>query len=164
MTDIEIMDEILGVAQLNVRAGGRPFAAAVVRDGSIIAEAANMLHVTHDPSSHAEIEAIRGATRLLSSPDLSQCRIFTIGLPCLMCTACIVLSGMRDVIYAIGGDEKAKALMRPNPSQGLYDTLVRQLAKPAIRYHQIPGRAEQAGQLFSAWAGAQEYPDHTCPG
>jgi tRNA(Arg) A34 adenosine deaminase TadA len=62
----------------NVRTGrGGPFGAVVVKDGKMIAEAANNVTGTNDPTAHAEILAIREACRKLDAFELTGCEIYT---------------------------------------------------------------------------------------
>ena len=67
----------------NVRSGrGGPFGAVVVKDGSIIAEGANQVTATNDPTAHAEVVAIREACRKLGAFELEACEIYTSCEPC----------------------------------------------------------------------------------
>ena len=66
------MARAIALSLENVRTGaGGPFAAVVVKDGEIIAEGANAVTTTNDPTAHAEVVAIREACRKLNSFDLS---------------------------------------------------------------------------------------------
>ena len=70
------MSRAIELAIENVRAGrGGPFAALVVKGGAIIAEGANLVTSTNDPTAHAEVVAIRAACRALGSFQLSGCDI-----------------------------------------------------------------------------------------
>ena len=62
------MARAIQLAVENVRSGqGGPFGAVIVKDGNIIAEGANRVTLTNDPTAHAEVLAIREACRKLGS-------------------------------------------------------------------------------------------------
>src|SRR5277367_2603827 len=74
----------------NVRTGrGGPFGAVVVKEGKIVAEAANNVTGTNDPTAHAEILAIREACKKLGAFELTGCEIYTSCEPCPMCLGAI---------------------------------------------------------------------------
>lgn len=75
------------LAAHNVAAGGRPFGAVLVKDGHVIAEAANAIHLSQDPTAHAELLAIRAASQQLG-PHLHGCVVYASGQPCPMCLRC----------------------------------------------------------------------------
>src|ERR1700728_4672046 len=84
----------------NVRTGrGGPFGAVVVKDGKIIAEAANNVTGTNDPTAHAEILAIREACRNLGAFELTGCEIYTSCEPCPMCLGAIYWARPARVYY-----------------------------------------------------------------
>ena len=65
--EAEFMRRAIALAIENVRAGvGGPFAAVIVRDGRIVAEAANSVTSTCDPTAHGEVNAIRAACAALA--------------------------------------------------------------------------------------------------
>jgi guanine deaminase len=68
---------------------GGPFAAVVVRSGKIIASGTNRVVLANDPTSHAEMNAIREACRVLRSSQLSGCEIYAIREPCPTCLGTI---------------------------------------------------------------------------
>ena len=84
------MDEFMKEAILEafegigLRAGG-PFGAVIVKDNKVIARGHNKVIETNDPTAHAEIVAIREATKLLGRFDLSDCILYTTCEPCPMC-------------------------------------------------------------------------------
>ena len=65
-TKEDFLREAIGVASDNVASGGGPFGAIVVRDGEVVARAANRVTTANDPTAHAEVEAIREACLCLT--------------------------------------------------------------------------------------------------
>lgn len=104
-TDMDFMREAIAIARANIAAGGRPFGAVIVRDGQEIARAANLIHVSHDPTAHAELLAIRQASRVLQSPRLDGCVIYASGHPCPMCLAAMHLCGVAAAQYAYSNED-----------------------------------------------------------
>jgi guanine deaminase len=78
---------------------GGPFGAVIVKDGKIIARARNQVLVTHDPTAHAEVQAIRKASFLLGRFDLSDCVLYASCEPCPMCLGAIHWAKLRKVVY-----------------------------------------------------------------
>lgn len=64
---------------------GGPFGAVIVQGGQIIAEGANRVTSTNDPTAHAEILAIRQACEKLGAFELRECELYTSCEPCPMC-------------------------------------------------------------------------------
>jgi tRNA(Arg) A34 adenosine deaminase TadA len=84
----------------NVRTGrGGPFGAVVVKNGKIVAEAANNVTGTNDPTAHAEILAIREACKKLGAFELTGCEIYTSCEPCPMCLGAIYWARPDRVYY-----------------------------------------------------------------
>lgn len=83
----------------NVREGGQPFGAVLVKDGEVISEGVNEMHKKHDVSGHAELLAIRKAQEKLQRIDLSDCTIYASGHPCAMCLTSMYFSGITDIYY-----------------------------------------------------------------
>ena len=52
---MDFAQRTIDLAPQNVIEGGRPFATVIVKDGQILAESANKVAQTHDPTAHAEI-------------------------------------------------------------------------------------------------------------
>ncbi|WP_340818487.1 nucleoside deaminase [Methanolobus sp. WCC4] len=86
---------------------GGPFGAVVVKDGKIVSRAHNNVLRTNDPTSHAEILAIREASAVLERFDLSDCQIYTSSQPCPMCLAAIYWARIRTVYYGSDKDDVA---------------------------------------------------------
>lgn len=71
----------------SVKVGGGPFGAVIVKNGEIIAAAANRVTINNDPTAHAEVCAIRDACKKLNTFDLSGCELYASCEPCPMCLA-----------------------------------------------------------------------------
>src|SRR5690625_6870776 len=91
----------------NVREGGGPFGAVLVKEDTIISEGVNELHKTYDVSGHAEMIAIRKAQSALQTHDLSEYTMYASGEPCPMCLTTMYLSGIKRGYY---GDRKSTRL------------------------------------------------------
>ncbi|WP_152222394.1 nucleoside deaminase [Pseudomonas sp. SCB32] len=99
------MREALQLARDNIEAGGRPFGAVLVKDGQVIARAANSIHLDCDPTAHAELLTIRQASAALGTPRLDGCVIYASGHPCPMCLAAMHLCGVEAAYFAYSNDE-----------------------------------------------------------
>ena len=84
---------------MNENLGG-PFGAAIIdADGTILAVASNTVLADHDPTAHAEVNAIRLAGKLKGTYDLSGCTIYATGYPCPMCLSAIIWANITEVVY-----------------------------------------------------------------
>jgi tRNA(Arg) A34 adenosine deaminase TadA len=68
---------------------GGPFGAIIVKDGEVVGRGNNQVTRHHDPTAHAEVEAIRDACRNLGSHQLEGCTIYSSCEPCPMCLGAI---------------------------------------------------------------------------
>src|ERR1039458_5511621 len=89
----------LSIDKVNSWHGGR-FGAVVVKDGTIIAEGANQVASTNDPTAHAEVIAIREGCQKLGVFDLEGCEIYTSCEPCPMCLGAIYWARLSRVYFA----------------------------------------------------------------
>jgi len=103
------MRRAIALALENIRAGGGPFAAVIVKDGRIIAEGANRVTSTNDPTAHAEVVAIREACRFLADFQLSGCDLYTTCEPCPMCLGAIYWARPAHIFYAATAADAAAA-------------------------------------------------------
>jgi guanine deaminase len=98
------------LATLNVTTGaGGPFAAVIVRDGKILGEGVNTVTATHDPTAHAEVNAIRAATKAIEKFSLAGCELYTSCEPCPMCLAACYWARLSVVYYGATADDAAHA-------------------------------------------------------
>ena len=99
------MDKFMQQARDMARDGanrndGGPFGAVIIdKDGNVIAKVNNKVIVSHDPTAHAEIVAIREASKKLNTHDLSDCILYTSCEPCPMCLSAIIWSNIKEVYY-----------------------------------------------------------------
>ena len=100
MTKQELMQRAIDLATENVRNGGGPFGAVIVRDGKIVAEGVNRVTSQHDPTAHAEVQAIRQACQALNTFDLTGCDIYSSCEPCPMCLGAIYWAHLDHLFFA----------------------------------------------------------------
>ncbi len=93
----------------NVRRGGGPFGALVVKDGVVVATGTNQVTRLNDPTAHAEVVAIREACRVLGSFQLAGCDLYTSCEPCPMCLGAIYWARPSRVFFAATHDDAAAA-------------------------------------------------------
>ena len=78
---------------------GGPFGACIVKDGEVISISSNTVLKDNDPTAHAEVNAIREASKKLNTFDLSDCVIYTTSYPCPMCLSAIIWANIKEVYY-----------------------------------------------------------------
>ena len=79
---------------------GGPFGALIVdQDNNVLAVASHSVLGDHDPTAHAEMNAIRMAAKKIGSHDLSGCTLYTTCYPCPMCLGAIIWSNIKKVYY-----------------------------------------------------------------
>ena len=105
----KFMELALKEARTGVSSGdGGPFGAVVVYDGEVIASAHNMVLKNHDPTAHAEVQAIRKACKILGSPLIPECEIYSTCEPCPMCLSAIMWARIPTVYYGCTKDDAEK--------------------------------------------------------
>ena len=85
-----------------------PIGAIIVKDGKIIAKAHNCKEIKKDTTMHAELIAIKKASKKLNSWRLTDCEMYTTLEPCPMCAGAIINSRIKKV-YIGAKDEKSGA-------------------------------------------------------
>jgi tRNA(adenine34) deaminase len=88
--------------------GDVPVGCVVVKDGRIIARGRNRREADHDPTAHAEVLALREASRALGVWRLTGCTVVVTVEPCPMCAGALVLSRVDRLVYGCD-DPKAGA-------------------------------------------------------
>jgi tRNA(adenine34) deaminase len=94
------MRRALDLAERAAAEGEVPVGAVLVRDGQLIGEGWNCPIGTHDPSAHAEIQALRDAGARVGNYRLPDTTLYVTLEPCPMCAAALVHARVRRVVYA----------------------------------------------------------------
>ncbi len=79
--------------------GDQGYGAVVVRDGVIVGQSPSHVIVHHDPTAHAEMEAIRDAAARLGSRDLSGCTLYSSSPACPMCEAAAYWGNIDRMVF-----------------------------------------------------------------
>jgi guanine deaminase len=135
----------LSVEQAASGVGG-PFGAVIVKDGRIIAEGANRVTSSHDPTAHAEIVAIRNACAALHDFSLAGCEIYTSCEPCPMCLAAIYWARLDRIHY---GNGRADAARIGFDDAFLYEEIPRSIEMRSIPTGQL--LPQEALVAFTVW-------------
>ncbi len=95
--------EFLQLALAQARSAGQlgevPVGAILVRGEQIIASGFNRPIAAHDPTAHAEIQALRSGAQTLQSYRLTDTTLYVTLEPCLMCAAAIVHARVRRLVF-----------------------------------------------------------------
>ncbi|PAV28260.1 tRNA-specific adenosine deaminase [Virgibacillus profundi] len=132
----EFMERAVELAADNVRDGGQPFGAVLVKDNNIIAEGVNELHKKYDVSGHAELLAIRRAQEKFQTNDLSGYIMYASGEPCPMCLTSMYFAGIEKIYYCASVDDAVAVGL--GKSKDIYADLQKEKTKRKISMKQIP--------------------------
>src|SRR3712207_5634739 len=113
--------------------GDVPIGAVVVHEGEVIGAARNERELRGDPTAHAEILALREASRALGSWRLLDTVLYVTLEPCAMCAGAIVLGRVPRVVYGT-----------TDPKAGAAGSVLDVLAEPRLNH-----RPEVAGGLLA---------------
>lgn len=103
------MRHAIDLAIENVKNGGGPFGAVIVKDGEIVSTGVNRVTAGNDPTAHAEVNAIRAACKKLGTFRLDGCVLYTSCEPCPMCLGAIYWAHIDKVYYGTNKDDAASA-------------------------------------------------------
>ena len=96
----QFMRQAIQLAVENIKNGGGPFGAVIVKDGKVIATGVNRVTANNDPTAHAEVSAIREACAKIGNFKLEGCVCYTSCEPCPMCLMACKWANL-DKIYLI---------------------------------------------------------------
>jgi len=137
MNDPSFMDLALKAAEKAGKSGEVPIGCVIVRDGAVVAAAGNRTITDRDPTAHAEVLAIREASRKLGSERLTDCDLYVTIEPCTMCAGAISFARIRRLYYGAA-----------DPKGGAIDSGVRFFASPTC--HHAPEVYSGVGESASA--------------
>ena len=145
--------QAIALAHDNLKGGGRPFGAVLARGGEVVPTGVNEIVASNDPTAHAEMTAIRKASRALGSPSLEGCTVYASGHPCPMCLAAMRLAGIDRVAYAYSNDEGAAYGLS---TAAIYEDLAKPFAEQSMAISHIPVRLEGQFDLYAEWKRRQD--------
>lgn len=143
--DEHYLQHAVALAARNVADGGRPFGAVLVKDGRVIAQAVNEIHIGQDPTAHAELLAIRSASQQLG-PRLEGCVIYASGQPCPMCLSAMYLCGVSRVVYAASNQQGEPFGLS---TAGIYQQLALPLGEQRLAVQHLPQAAMD--EVYRDW-------------
>ncbi|RMD77669.1 MAG: nucleoside deaminase [Lentisphaerae bacterium] len=126
-----------------------PFAALVVdSNGDVIAEGWNSVVADHDPTAHAEVNAIRKACRNLKTHNLAGCILYTSCEPCPMCFGAILWARLARVVYAASRDDAVLGGFDDRAFWNIISSDIHACSYPEVQHVAMP----EARNLFLEWA------------
>jgi tRNA(Arg) A34 adenosine deaminase TadA len=140
------MRRAIELSRENVRRGGGPFGAVIVKGGQIVGEGFNRVTATNDPTAHAEVVAIRNACQALGTFGLQGCEIYTSCEPCPMCLSAIYWARIDRIWFA---NTKVDAAAIDFDDHFIYDELAKPIEGRAIPMK--PMLREEALAAFREW-------------
>jgi tRNA(Arg) A34 adenosine deaminase TadA len=146
MNDRSLLQQAITLAEGGIRNGSGPFGSVIAMEGQVISEANNMVVLSNDPTAHAEMLAIRKASEILKSHDLSGCVIYTSCEPCPMCLGAIYWAGIKKVVFASDRYEAADAGFSDNL---IYNEMNIDPARRTIKFIHLPDAGGK--EVFKKW-------------
>ena len=105
MTHEEAMRIALEEAAIAASNGDVPVGAVILHKGEVIARRHNEREASNDPTAHAEVLALRDASRLLNSWRLSECTLVVTLEPCVMCAGATQSARIGRLVYGAANFE-----------------------------------------------------------
>ncbi|WP_028390201.1 nucleoside deaminase [Bacillus cihuensis] len=141
----KFMERAVELAVENVRCGGQPFGAVLVKNNNIVAEGVNELHKTYDISGHAELLAIRRAQEHVQTNDLSGYTMYASGEPCPMCLSAMYFVGIEKVYYCASVENAVEVGL--GKSKAIYEDLQKTKAERTLAMIQLPLKEGQENPM-----------------
>ena len=142
-SDENFMREALVLAQRAWDAGEVPVGAVVVMDGEIIGRGFNQPVTSSDPTTHAEIVALREAAAHLKNYRLTGCELYVTLEPCMMCVGAMLHARLKRVVFGAN-----------DPKTGVCGSVLNLPAEVKLNHHAtFEGgvMAEACGNLLKAF-------------
>ena len=142
----KFMKRAIELSIKSVNSGTGPFGAVIVKDNQIISEGFNAVTSDNDPTSHAEILAIRIACKKLNNFSLKGCDLYTTCEPCPMCLSAIYWARIDKVYYA---NTRSDAQKIDFSDALIYEELNKSIKERKIPMHQM--MRDEALKAFELW-------------
>jgi guanine deaminase len=108
-THQHFMEMAIQLSREGMQSGaGGPFGCVIVRNGVVVGKGYNKVLLTHDPTAHAEVTAIRDACERLQTHQLDGCVVYSSCEPCPMCLGAIYWAKAEKVYYANTREDAAR--------------------------------------------------------
>ena len=140
----EIMQLAIDLAKNKYKEGGHAVASIIVKNDEIISECFTTIIRDKDPTAHAEMNAIREATRRLDSKTLEDCYLYTTYEPCPMCASAAIWAKLKGIVYGASRDDQTstspwrvyipakEVIANGTPELELYEEFMREDCKPLL--------------------------------
>ena len=145
--DAARMRESLRLAARAAERGEVPVGALVVKDGKVIGRGYNAPISSKDPTAHAEIQALREATKNLGNYRLEGCSLYVTLEPCAMCAGAIMHARIARLVYGAS-----------DPKTGACGSVVDLFSEKKLNHHtEVTGGvlAAEAGRVLSEFFAAR---------
>ena len=130
----------------NIENKGGPFGCVIVKDNQIIAEGANGVTLSNDPTAHAEIVAIRNACKNENNFFLKGCDLYSTCEPCPMCLSAIYWAHIENIYYA---NTRLDAKNIDFDDSFIYSEMNKEINSRKIKMHQM--HRDEALEAFKIW-------------
>ncbi len=154
MTDTEYMKEALQAAWQGLEEGEMPFGACVVRNGRVLSVAHNCAKAGMDTTAHAEVQAIKEASRSIKSLELTGATMYSTCEPCPMCFTACVWAKVGRIVYACGIEDAEQAGIR---QVHISSVRMNELSQSGVILEGGLLR-EEGRKLFGAWTKGEVRP------
>ncbi|WP_188456018.1 nucleoside deaminase [Virgibacillus oceani] len=141
----KFMERAVELAAGNVRDGGQPFGAVLVKNGHVVEEGVNETHKRFDVSAHAELLAIRRAQKKMHTHVLPGYTMYASGEPCPMCVTAMQFAGIDSVYYCASVDDAAEAGLEK--SKMIYEELKKSRNDRTIKMMRMPLKEGQENPM-----------------
>ena len=154
MTDADFMRLAIQAAWQGLGKGEMPFGACIVRKEQVLSVSHNSAKANIDTTAHAEVQAIREASRQLKRLELAGCVIYSTCEPCSMCFTACLWAKIGRIVYACRIEDAEKAGIRQIP---ISSSRMKQLGQSDV---QLVGDVlrEDSLKLFEAWSRGKKRP------
>ena len=147
----KFMRKAIALSVENIKKGGGPFGAVIVKVGKIVSTGVNLVTANTDPTAHAEVNAIRKAAKKLGTFDLVGCDIYTSCEPCPMCLGAVYWAHIDKMFY---GNTKTDAKNIGFDDSFIYDEIDLRPENRRVKTTQL--LPEEAIVAFQTWSLAED--------